>query len=197
MKPRAVAYITYGQAGLLFFLLVCVALHPGFVLKADEGGMSNYGVHIKTAGAYTLALGLPLLLSVLALRLTHSDDLHVQRFRQILVAYCWLLVLTLVSTYVYSLNTVLKDLHIVFGSALTAFQTATSVWMYRILRHAAWDRVLFAIQIFGFLLATLTIIGVLHVLFVAEVVSFGAFALLLVHTAKRLCVTAPDARRVR
>jgi hypothetical protein len=193
MKPRAVAYVAYGQIGLLFFLVVSVALHPGFVLKADEGGMSNYGVHIKTAAAYTLALGLPILFSVLAIRLTHSDDPLVRRLRLVLVVYCWLMLLTLVSTYVYTLNTTLKDFHIVFGSTLTVFQSAASVWMYLILRPVAWDRVIFSVQILGFLLASLTIAGVFHLLFVGEVVTFGAFALLLVHTAKKLEVPGPGA----
>jgi hypothetical protein len=196
MKPRAVAYIAYGQKGLLFFLIVCVALHPGFVLKADEGGLSNYGIHVKTAAAYTLALGLPILFSALAIRLMQSDDAQVQSLRLILVVYCWLVLLTLVSTYVYSLNTVLKDLHIVFGSALTVFESAVSVWMYRILRRVTWDRVLFAIQMLGFLLAALTFAGVFHLLFVAEVVTFGAFASLLVHTAKKLEVAVPGALTV-
>jgi hypothetical protein len=48
MKSRAVAFVTYGQLLLAFFLALCVALHPGFVLKSDEGGMSNYGIHLKT-----------------------------------------------------------------------------------------------------------------------------------------------------
>jgi hypothetical protein len=191
MKPRAVAYIAYGQMGLLVFLVVCVALHPGFVLKADEGGMSNYGIHLKTAAAYTLALGLPVLFSVLAIRLMSSDDPQVRSLRLILVIYCWLVLLTLVSTYVYSLNTVLKDLHIVFGSALTVFESAVSVWMYRLLRPVLWDRILFTVQMLGFLVAVLTFAGIFHLLFVGEVVTFGAFALLLVHTAKRLRVVVP------
>jgi hypothetical protein len=196
MKPRAVAYLAYGQLGLLFFLVVCVALHPGFVLKANEGGMSNYGIHIKTFAAYTLALGLPFLFSLLAIRLTNSDDPRVRRLRSILIIYCWLVALTLVSTYVYSLNTVLKDLHIVFGSALTLFESAASVWMYWILRPVAWDRVLFIIQMLGFVLAVLTLAGVFHLLFVAEVVTFGAFALLLVHAARKLEVVVPGALTV-
>ena len=34
---------------------VGVALHPGFVLARREGGISEYGVHVKTAVLYTLA----------------------------------------------------------------------------------------------------------------------------------------------
>ena len=57
-KTRAVTYIVWGQILFVLFIGVCVALHPGIVLKSNEGGVSNYGIHIKTALPYTLALGL-------------------------------------------------------------------------------------------------------------------------------------------
>ena len=53
MNSRAAAHIALGQISFGFFITVCVALHPGFVLKWNEGGVSNYGVHLKTALPYT------------------------------------------------------------------------------------------------------------------------------------------------
>jgi hypothetical protein len=50
--------VALGQVGFAFFLAICVAIHPGLVLKVNEGGMSNYGVHAKTAIPYTLALAM-------------------------------------------------------------------------------------------------------------------------------------------
>jgi hypothetical protein len=186
MKPRAVSYIAYGQLSLAVFLAVCVALHPGYVLKADEGGMSNYGIHSKTAAAYTLALGLPALFSLLSAHLSAGSNASVQRFRILLRVYGWLLLLTLVSTYIYSFSAVLKDVHIVFGASLTVFETAAAVWLFRILRQNPWDRVFVVIQISSFLFAVLTIVGLLHVLFLTEVLTSGAFAMLLVRAGKKL-----------
>ncbi len=45
----AVTYVVRGEFAFLLFTGVCVALHPGIVLKWNEGGMSNYGLHLKTA----------------------------------------------------------------------------------------------------------------------------------------------------
>ena len=45
-----------GEVAFVLFTGVCVALHPGFVLKRNEGGLSDYGVHIKTTVPYTLSL---------------------------------------------------------------------------------------------------------------------------------------------
>ena len=53
MNSRAAAHIALGQISFGFFITVCVALPPGFVLKSNEGGVSNYGVHLKTALPYT------------------------------------------------------------------------------------------------------------------------------------------------
>lgn len=186
MTRRAVSYISYGQISLAVFLGVCVLMHPGFVLKADEGGMSNYGIHLKTSFAYSLSLGLPVLFSYLALRVISSDDAVTRRLTQFLRLYCWLVLLTLLSTYVYSLDTTLKDLHFVIGALLTIFQTGASLWMYRVLRRTGRDAVLLGVQLVGFALETLTVFGALHVLFLSQVLTSGAFALLLVRTSSSL-----------
>jgi heme/copper-type cytochrome/quinol oxidase subunit 4 len=186
MKPRVVAYVAYGQISLAVFLALCVALHPGFVLKANEGGMSNYGIHAETAAAYTLALGLPALFSFLAARLITTSQGQRRRLRLLLQTYVWLLLLTLVSTYIYSFNTVLRDLHITFGSALTVFESAASIWMFVVLRRRRPDGVLLAAQILGFVVEVLTFAGLWHVLFLSEVVTSGAFAILLVRMAGSL-----------
>ena len=52
----AVLNMVRAEVAFLVFTGVCVALHPGFVLKGNEGGLSDYGVHLKTALPYTLSL---------------------------------------------------------------------------------------------------------------------------------------------
>jgi len=167
-------------------LALCVALHPGFVLKADEGGMSNYGIHSKTAAAYTLSLGFPTLFSFWAARLFIGDGQSVRRFRFLLRLYGWLILLTLLSTYVYSLDTALRDIHVTIGVALAIFEVAASVWMYRLLSQRKWDATLLWVELIGFALAALTIVGAVHVLFLSQVLTSGAFALLLVHSGRKV-----------
>src|ERR1017187_4279635 len=192
MKSRAVAYIACGQISLAVFLVVCVALHPGFVVKANEGGLSNYGIHRKTAAAYTLALGAPAFLSFLAARLITSSEIMAARFRLLLSSYGWIVLSELLTTYSYSLNTPLRDLHIVVGSVLVVFETSASVWMYRLLGNNRWNLQLLGVQLLGFVLAVLTIVGVLHVLFISQLLTCGAFAILLVRTAKKLPLASAE-----
>lgn len=191
VNTRAVAYVAYGQLLLALFLALCVALHPGFVLKADEGGMSNYGIHSKTAAAYTLSLGFPTLFSFWAARLFNGDGKSVRQFRFLLRLYGWLILLTLLSTYVYSLDTALKDIHFAIGAALAIFEVAASVWIYRLLSQRKWDATLLAVELVGFALAVITTVGDLHVLFLSQVLTSGAFALLLVDSGRKVEALTP------
>ncbi|MGC1420037.1 MAG: hypothetical protein WA786_07965 [Acidimicrobiales bacterium] len=186
MTRRAVSYISYGQIFLAIFLGVCVLLHPGFVLKADEGGMSNYGIHLKTSFAYSLSLGLPVLFSYLAVRAISSDEVETRRLAQLLRVYCGLVLATLLSTYVYSLDAALRDFHFAIGVLLTVFQTVASLWMYRVLRRTVANALILSVQLVGFVLETITVLGALHLLFLSQVLTSGAFALLLVRTATSL-----------
>lgn len=186
-KTRAVTYIVWGQILFIFFIAVCVALHPGIVLKSNEGGVSNYGIHIKTAVPYTLALGLLALYSQRAATLYSKGEALTRRLRGVLTAYSVIVVVMLFSTYVYSLNHVLRDIHIGFGTVLITFEAFVAVWMFGRIR-SAWDGVFLATQLAGGLLALVTIVGVLHVLFLAEELANTGFACLLIHTAQRVAL---------
>jgi hypothetical protein len=183
-KTRAVTYIVWGQILFALFIGVCIALHPGIVLKSNEGGVSNYGIHIKTALPYTLALGLLALYSRRAAVLYSKSDALARRLRRVLTAYCVIVIVMLFSTYVYSLNHILRDIHISFGTVLITFEAFTAVWMFGRLR-SAWDGLFLATQLAGALLALVTIVGILHVLFLAEELANTGFACLLIHTARR------------
>jgi hypothetical protein len=173
--------VAWGQIGFAVFIGVCVVLHPGFVLKANEGGISDYGVHAKTLAPYTLALGLPGVLTYLAARRLPVVSPDARRLRAVLFAYAALITLTLLSTYPYTLNRTLADVHIAVGAVVTVFESGTSLWMYRAVRRYA---MVLVAQLVGLVLGGLTIIGVLHVLFTSEVISGVAFAYLLVRTTQ-------------
>jgi len=175
--------VALGQISFALFIAICVALHPGFVLKADEGGMSNYGVHAKTVLPYTLALALAAGFSFRAASALHGQPTSHRRLVQLLIAYGALVALTLVTTYGYTLNTELKDLHLGVGVVVTIFEFVASLWMYRELRSL---RLVVAVELCGFLLATLTFFGILHVLFLTQLLIGGSFALFLVTTARKL-----------
>ncbi|HWD95606.1 MAG TPA: hypothetical protein VG246_04215 [Acidimicrobiales bacterium] len=186
-KSRAVTYIVTGQFLFAFFIALCMALHPGIVLKWNEGGVSNYGIHIKTAIPYTLALGLLAFYSRRAAVLYSSSDALTRRLRRMLTAYSVIVIVMLFSTYVYTFNQLLRDIHIGFGTVLIAFESFAAIWMFAQLRHA-WDGVFLATQLVGALLALVTIVGVLHFLFLAEELANTGFACLLIHTSQRIAL---------
>jgi|HubBroStandDraft_1064217.scaffolds.fasta_scaffold101493_2 hypothetical protein len=188
---RAVHYVTRGELAFLFFTAVSVALHPGFVLKRNEGGMSNYGLHIKTAVPYTLALLLLALYSRRAALLYADGDKRSRRLRVILLTYCGVLLSVLVSTYFYTFNSVLKDLHFTFGTALIVLVGVASLWMYQQWPPSIGVTTLLLIQLCGDALALGTVIGVLHVLFASEIVANIGFASLLIRSCRRLATEEP------
>jgi hypothetical protein len=175
--------VALSQIAFAFFLAICVAIHPGLVLKVNEGGMSNYGVHIKTVVPYTLALGFATTLSYWGARLIPTTTTPARHFRTLLYTYSWLILFTLLTTYSYTLNAPLKYLHVAVGIAIIVFESVASWWMYRAIRSL--QAVLF-IQLLGFVLAALTFFGTLHVLFLSQILTGGGFALLLVRTCRQL-----------
>jgi hypothetical protein len=174
--------LALGQIGFAFFIAICVALHPGLVLKANEGGMSNYGVHLKTAFPYTVALSLPTVLSFRAQSMLRPSDEASRTFRSLLRIYCVLIALTLLTTYAYTLDSVLKDVHDAVGIAITLFEAAASLWMYRRVRLTF----VLVVQLVGFVLAVLTFAGVVHVLFLTQLLVGVTYAIFLVRTARAL-----------
>jgi hypothetical protein len=185
-KRRAITYVVRGEIAFLFLTAVSVALHPGFVLKWNEGGMSNYGLHIKTAVPYTLALSLLAFYSRRAARLYTDGDGRSRRLRWMLDAYSVVVLSVMLSTYVYSRNSELKDLHFAFGTLLVILVGAGSLWMYQLWPPSTLIRLLLCVQLVGDLLALSTVVGRLHFLFMAEMLSNIGFAALVIRTGRRI-----------
>lgn len=182
--PSAKATITrdvaLGQISFAVFIAICVALHPGLVLKSNEGGLSNYGVHAKTVVPYTLALALAAGFTLRAAR-SASLSTSARRLERLLNTYALLTLLTLVTTYGYTLNKPFKDLHVGVGVVITVFEFVASLWMYREIKSLHF---VFAAGLVGFALAIVTFFGALHVLFLTQLLIGGAFALLLIRTSR-------------
>ncbi len=185
---RAVTYIVCGELAFLFFTGVSVALHPGFVLKWNEGGMSDYGLHLKTAVPYTLALALLVLFSRRAALLYADGDRRSRRLSLLLQLYCTILLSVLLSSYVYSLNVVLKYVHYVLGTSLIVLVTVASVWLFELWPRSTWNQLLLFVQLSGDVLALLTGLGVVHFLFAAEILANVGFEALLIRTGRRVAV---------
>lgn len=173
-----------GQICFGLFIAVCVALHPGFVLKWNEGGMSDYGSHIETALPYSMALLGLAEFSRRGAALYRANDRTTRRLRRVLSLYSAIVVVMLASTYVYSLNYTLRDVHFGLGTVLILFEVLSSVWMFSLFRRFVWDGIFLAMQIAGSALCLVTIVGALHVLFFAEMLTGAGFAGLIIHTSR-------------
>jgi hypothetical protein len=182
------AYVVTGELAFLVFTAVSIAMHPGFVLKGDEGGLSDYGVHVVTAIPYTLALALLAIYSRRAALHCAVENLRSRRLRLLLSSYCAVVLLVLLSTYVYTLNGVLKNVHFGLGTVLIVVVFVGSLWMYRLWSPTFTVRMFLLAQLIGDVLTLATVVGAFHVLFLAEIVSNIAFASLLIRTCRRIAL---------
>ena len=175
-------------------LCVAVSLHPGFVLSRDEGGVSDYGVHAATVVPYTLALAIGAACSFGAAHLLRATRHVAHRLARTLDVYAVLLVLALVSTYGYTLDHTLRQVHLVVGLVGVAFETLTGVAFARALPQrmvgTAWATAL----LIGVALAVVDLVRLAHVLFLAQAivtVSYAALVILVTGHVERAARAAP------
>lgn len=187
IRSRTGALLVIGQLCLFVGLGVAVALHPGFVLKADEGGISNYGVHLETFLPYTFAFAGCATCSVLAARRSRGSGAVGRQLSVLLGTYGAVLVATLLSTYLYKLGDALRLVHDGIGGVTLAFEFGAALWLFARLRTRT-DAALLVGQAVGSALAALTAAGALHLLFVGQAMASVGFGLLLI----RVGVTIPD-----
>ncbi len=175
-------WVVFGEVAFLFFMGASVALHPGYVLARHEGGISEYGVHVKTAVFYTLAWAVLAVANMRAARACRGRGVRSGRVRTLLLTYCVATFFVLISTYFYSLDAALKYIHYGFGAILVVFMSAAAYWLCRQLPDVSWARAALWVQVLGSIAALLSIVGLLHVLFCAETISNVGCALLLAKT---------------
>ena len=173
MDKKVSHYLLLSQLSLLVGLGICLAIIPTFLFAHDQGGTSNYGVRLATVVPYTLGLLLCGVCIVRAASLTPRSPTTLLHYRRALYTLAVLVFVVLASTYPYKIDTTLKDVHLVAGTLLLSFELAMSVWLVLAL-FRDWINVLaLSLQAVGCALALVTLIGDLHVLFVAQLVSIS------------------------
>jgi hypothetical protein len=183
---HALRWFVFGEVAFLFFMGVSVALHPGYVLARHEGGISEYGVHVKTAVLYTFAWLVLAGGNMRAARAHSGRGVRSEKVRKLLLAYSVASSLVLVSTYFYSLDAVLKYIHYGLGAILVTFMSAAAYWLFRQLPDVSWARAVLWVQMLGSTAALLSFAGVIHVLFTAESISNVGVAILLAKMCSRV-----------
>jgi hypothetical protein len=183
MRARAVTLVAASQVLFVALLATCVALLPGLVLKRDEGGVSNYGVHATTAVPYAAAYVLDAGLLAWAARLL--DAPRARRLRRVLDALAILLVATALSTIDYTRVTALRRVHDTAGAVLVLFEVALCEWLAR-QRPSPLAHALVAVAYAGLVLCALASFAVWHVLFAGEILVTAGLAPLLVRATGAL-----------
>jgi hypothetical protein len=185
VNSRLLRWVVFGEVAFLFFMGASVALHPGYVLARHEGGISEYGVHIKTAILYTLAWTVLAGGNMRAARACGGCGVRSEKVRKLLLFYSATSLLVLVSTYFYSLDAVLSYVHYGFAAVLVVFMSVAAYWAYRQLTAVPWARAALWVQLLGSMSALVSIVGPLHVLFCAETISNVGCAILLAKMCSR------------
>ena len=175
--------MTVGQWGLLILLSLAVSLHPEFVARWNEVGLSNYGVHLRTIVPYTLALGLGGGSAVASARSMDASDRTTRRLRFVLGVYGTLVLLILASTYGYRVSPSLRLAHIAINVVTALFLTGASPWLFArvpLQSNAFW----LAAEMTGFVLAVVDFVNLLHVLFLAQLLIGVGFGVLMVRAVR-------------
>jgi hypothetical protein len=185
MGNKAARYLALSQLSLFSFLIICTVIMPSFLFKHHEGGASNYGVHDTTIVPYTLAFALCSIFIVRAARVL-AGVANLKRFRYALYVLACLFLLVLITTYPYKINNFLDNLHIGTAIVLFYFETGMAVWVALVLLKDKISITLLIIEIVGFLTASFSLRGTLHILFVAQIITALSFGTLLIRAGHRL-----------
>lgn len=172
---RPETYIAAGQIGLGLCLLGCLVIIPDYLFRFNQGGISNYGTEARTQYLFVLGFASVTLGTLLAAFSFKS------RLRVSLIVLALLYALVMLSTFSYKLDDSLKQLHVQTAVALFVGMLFFALWLRVVAVKDAATRRAFLVLCAGIIANGLTLIGVLHIIFVAEVVSGAAFGYMLVH----------------
>ncbi len=177
------------QLSLFGFMGLAIALRPGLVLKWNEAGVSSYGDHLKTVVPYSLALALAGVLAVGASRASAHDPSR-RALRWLLDVYGVLMLATLVSTYGYTSNPIVRSIHVAVNVTTALYLSGASLSFFRRTRATRVDAGWLVVQLLGLTLAIVDYVKLLHVLFMAQPLAGVGFGVLSVRALRRLEITA-------
>ncbi|HUD69376.1 MAG TPA: hypothetical protein VMQ40_03970 [Acidimicrobiales bacterium] len=186
MGPPEVRLVAASQVAYVAGLVVCLAIRPRYLVSANEGGISNFGVHAVTVVPYSVGFLVSAGLLVAAARATAPQGAREARFAAILQVLAWILVVVLVSTYDYQAAAWLRDLHLAIAIAATVIQGLIALWIVARVCRVAVDLVALAALCAALALAGCALAGWLHVLLAAQLAGTVAFGVLLVRAAAGL-----------
>lgn len=187
---HAARYTLISQVGLYGFLLLCLVLMPHFLFEKNEGGFSNYGVYMRTILPFSLAFLIGGLYLHFAARALPSSTSRRAMLAGILDTTCLLLLLVLLTTYPYQINAAFDDLHNAAAVLLFVTELIAGTWLSLQLVRDRVNFALLGVEAAGFTLSALTFGGLLHILFLAQIITGIGYGLVLVRSVSRVTASA-------
>ena len=185
MSP-AHRYARLSQINLAGWILLCIVLAPEFFFSFDQGGVSNHGVIALTALPYTLAfLSCSYFMFRSASKIPKNSKTSTE-LRLVINTVAVFFLLLLVSTYIFQINRALELAHQSISITTVALLYIVGWWFYKITNKNKISGKFLAVQSLGFLLAVLTMIDVVRLLFLAQIIFAVGFGGLYVNTIRRL-----------
>lgn len=173
-------YLWLSQASFCVLLTICALVWPR--VATSEGGVSNFANRWPTLPLYVLAFALCVfyLARAASVLVRLSPALRLEAAALRLVAALDLLVLA--STFPRRIAWSYSVVHDDLGIALFAFEFVVGIWLVRAVPRSRLVEVAFsfAAQLVGEVLALLTVLKLLHLLFWAQTVETVGFAVLLI-----------------
>lgn len=149
---------------------------PG--VASRQGGVSNFGNHLSTLGLYTLGfLGNIVFLYAAARLIAQRSGRRTSTASTGLRLLSAATLIVFLSTFPRFLGTAYYEAHDILGGVLYGYYFVISVWiLLKTERLAAILDALVLIQAIGSILALLSALKVIHVLFIAQMIASFAFA---------------------
>lgn len=176
---RPERYVAAGQIVLAICLVICTVLLPQYFFSWDQGGVSNYGTRAQTEALYAIGFGGAGLGAVLATAALPMSTTRRTVLRVLLLLLASLYALVLFSTFGYKMDNSLRLFHEHAAQALLFGGLILASYLRSVLRADVLIRKVFVVLCAGALLAVLTLLGWLHLLFTAQVVCGASFAYIL------------------
>lgn len=177
---RPAQLLVLSQLVQAVFLAICVVIMPRYLLGDIQGGVSNYGVEAATIVPFSIGF---LWSSYLVYRAAAALPRQTKRRDSVVRALLFislLFVMVTLSTYTYKLSGLLNAVHTGAAVALFLMELGLAGWFVFVLSRRLRNFVFLGVFTAGFALALLTFIGVLHLLFIAEVLTNLAFGLIMI-----------------
>jgi hypothetical protein len=183
MNQSIKKYLLISQLCILVALTICLILMPHFLFAKNEGGVSNYGIHLKTVVPYSLGFLIAAFYVIRAAGAIETKSPKLRRLRELLLGYSVILLLVLITTYSYKVNLYLKDTHIGVTILTFWFEFLGAFWLCKVFLRDKLNIGFLAFQFIGLIMGSLTFLGFFHLLFTAQLITILSFGIIMVRSA--------------